>query len=244
MNAPARPPLTLDKRIRADIEGRIRSGEWRPGHRIPTEQALIAEYGCARMTVSKAVAALVQAGLVERRKRAGSFVAPQRVQTAVLEIPDIPALIEARGETYRFDLLNRKVRLLNCDDQDEAALALSGSVLEIDGVHRAAGEPFALEHRIVNLAEVPEAADLAFDVTPPGAWLLRHVPWTEARHRISALNADTRIAGRLGLAAGRACLSVERHTYRADAWITFTRMYFPGHRYDLVATFAPTARPG
>ena len=239
MNAPVPSLPTLDRRIRADLEGRIRSGEWKPGDRIPTEQALMAEYGCARMTVSKAVAALALAGLVERRKKAGSFVAAQRVQTAVLEIPDIPALIAARGEAYRFGLLTRKVRPLNPDDPDEAALSKDGPVLEVTGVHIAAGEPFAFEQRILNLAEVPEAEGLAFDVVPPGAWLLKHVPWTEARHRIAAVNADTAAARRLGLAPGRACLVVERHTYRGGAWITFARMTFPGHRYDLVATFAP-----
>jgi len=30
------------RRIREDIEGRIHSGEWKPGTRIPTEQELAA----------------------------------------------------------------------------------------------------------------------------------------------------------------------------------------------------------
>ena len=43
----------LHRRIAGDIERRIASGEWRPGFRIPTEAELTAEYGCARMTVSR-----------------------------------------------------------------------------------------------------------------------------------------------------------------------------------------------
>jgi GntR family histidine utilization transcriptional repressor len=62
---------SLDARIRADLEGRIRSGDWPPGARIPTEHELTAQYGCARMTVHKAISALVAAGLIERRKKAG-----------------------------------------------------------------------------------------------------------------------------------------------------------------------------
>jgi GntR family histidine utilization transcriptional repressor len=46
-------PAGLERRIRADLEERIRSGAWPPGHRIPTEAELMARYGCARMTVSK-----------------------------------------------------------------------------------------------------------------------------------------------------------------------------------------------
>ena len=52
------PAQTLDRRIRSDLEQRIRSGDWAPGQRIPTELDLMADYGCSRMTVSKAIAAL------------------------------------------------------------------------------------------------------------------------------------------------------------------------------------------
>ena len=65
---------TLYKRIRADIEKRILTGEWPPGHRIPFEHELMARYGCSRMTVNKALSELAQADLIERRRRAGSFV--------------------------------------------------------------------------------------------------------------------------------------------------------------------------
>ncbi len=48
----------LHDRIRRDVEKRILSGEWRPGHRIPYEHELMADYGCARMTVNRAISAL------------------------------------------------------------------------------------------------------------------------------------------------------------------------------------------
>jgi GntR family histidine utilization transcriptional repressor len=239
MNAIAPPVQSLERRIRAELEGRIRSGEWSPGRRIPTELDLVAQYGCSRMTVSKAVAALVQAGLIERRKKAGSFVAQRRVQTAVLEIPDIPALIAERGEPYRFQRLTRRSRPLDPDDPAEASLPASGPVLAVSGVHFASDAPFALEHRVLNLAEVPDARNLAFDIEPPGSWLLRHVPWTQARHRIAAINADARTARELGISRGDACLRVERHTSRLGAWITFARLIFPGERHDMIADFAP-----
>jgi GntR family transcriptional regulator, histidine utilization repressor len=236
------PVQTLDRRIRADLERRIRSGEWPPGFRIPTEFDLMAQYGCSRMTVSKAIGALVQIGLVERRKRAGSFVAPPHVRTAVLEIPDIPALIAGRGETYRFQRLSRTVRALDLDNPTEAALPAGGDVLAVSGLHFAAGTPFAIEHRILNLAAVPQAEGLPFDDEPPGSWLIRHIPWTEAHHRISAVNADAIDARRLGISRRQACLRVERHTYRVGEWITFVRLLFPGDRYDLAATFGPSDR--
>ena len=46
---------SLYQRILGDIRGRILSGEWPPGHRIPFEHELTEEYGCSRMTVNKAL---------------------------------------------------------------------------------------------------------------------------------------------------------------------------------------------
>ena len=229
---------TLDQQIRRELEGRIRSGEWPPGHRIPTERELMELYGCARMTVGKAIGALVSQGLIERRKKAGSFVARPHVQTAVLEIPDIGALILARGETYRFDLRQR--RLLEAGAADDPHFADAGEQLAIDGVHIASDEPFAHEHRVISLATAPGARDADFGGRSPGAWLLENVPWTVARHRITARQA-AELAGALGVGRTAACLQVERCTWRQDAPVTYVRQVFPGDRYDLVAEFAPRA---
>ena len=38
---------TLYKQIRLDIERRILTGEWPPGHRIPFEHQLMTRYGCS-----------------------------------------------------------------------------------------------------------------------------------------------------------------------------------------------------
>jgi GntR family histidine utilization transcriptional repressor len=231
---------SLDSRIRSDLEGKIRSGEWPPGSRIPTEHELVAQYGCARMTVHKAITALVAAGLVERRKKAGSFVARPHVQTAVIEIPDIAAVIAARGEAYRFELLHRARGPAATLDEASilAGFDLGDEVLVLDGLHVAAGCPFCLEHRLIDLAAAPQAADADFSATAPGSWLLGHIPWTQARHRITACSAGP-AAAPLQIARGAACLRVERWTWRAGQPVTFVRQIFPGDRYDLVAEFTP-----
>jgi GntR family histidine utilization transcriptional repressor len=231
---------TLAARIRADLEGKIRSGEWQPGVRIPTELELTQRYGCARMTVHRAIAALVAEGLIERRKKAGSFVARPHVQTAVIEIPDIAAIIEARGEAYRFELLDRRLcRARELGDASTAAdFQLKGRVLILDGLHVADRRPFCFEHRIIALGAAPEAEDIDFTNRAPGSWLLGHIPWSEARHRVTACNAGT-MGARLGIARTAACLSVERWTWRLGEPVTFVRQVFPGDRYDLIAQFSP-----
>ena len=87
----------LHQKIRDDIENQIRSGSLKPGDRIPFEHELMAQYGVSRMTVNKALTPLDEAGLIERRKRAGTFVRLPRLDSTVLDIPDIQHEITARG---------------------------------------------------------------------------------------------------------------------------------------------------
>jgi GntR family histidine utilization transcriptional repressor len=226
----------LHLRITEDLARSIRSGAWPPGHRIPFEHELTARYGCARATVNKAVTALAAAGLVERRRRAGSFVARPRIQSAVLEIPDIQEEVLRRGQTYGYDLLSRRQRLARGAVDGEISV---GPVLELRCRHQAAGAPFALEERIISLDTAPEAADADFAAAPPGAWLLRHQPWTTARHQIRAVNPSPATARLLGIRPADACLCVRRWTWRGPAPITFVRQTFPGDRYDLAEGFGP-----
>ncbi len=234
-------PTSLERRIRGDLEAAIRNGDWPPGHRLPTEAALMAQYGCARMTVSKAISALAAGGLVTRNKKAGTVVARPHVVTAVLEIPDIAAVIAARGEAYEYRLRSRQIGAPSPDDAEQRALGAEGPILALEGLHLAAGEPFALESRIIDLAAAPGAGDVDFSKQAPGSWLLHHVPWTQARHRITAVAADPATARRLGVPQRTALLQVERWTWRASQGVTFVRQLFPGDRYDLVAEFAPGA---
>ena len=233
-------PATLHDQIRAGIEANILSGVWRPGDRIPFEHELMTQFGCARMTVSKAVASLVDAGLVVRRRRAGSFVAQPRMHAAILEIPDIQAEVAGRGLSYGLKLLSRCCRKPKAGLAAEETLAGDGDLLAVRCLHLAAGRPFALEDRLISLAAVPEAAFGDFAATPPGTWLLGHVQWTEAEHRIAAINADAETAKLLTVPAGTACLSLDRRTWRADKDITHVRQIFPGTAYDLLARFTPS----
>lgn len=199
----------------------------------------MALYGCSRMTVSKALSALAAAGLVVRNKRAGTVVARPHLQTAVLEIPDIPEIVARRGEPYRFELVMRTVRPLDGADADEAELGHPGeAILLLEGAHFAAEEPFALEQRLIRLAAAPDAEAEDFSKTSPGSWLLQHVAWSDARHRIRAVAAGALEARRLGLARGAPLLAVDRWTWRSGEGITFVRQRFRGDRYDLFADFS------
>ncbi|WP_233837660.1 histidine utilization repressor [Paraburkholderia sp. ZP32-5] len=231
--------VSLHQRIRANIEQRILSGEWGPGYRIPFEHELMVEYDCARMTVNKALFALTQAGLIERRRRVGSFVRRPAAQSAVIAIPDIEAEIVARGQQYRYELLAKRRRRATKQDRELMRLDARATVLAVTCLHYADARPAALEDRRIVLDEVPAAEQVDFSVVPPGGWLLRHIPWHVAENQITALNAPDDIATLLQIETGSACLVVDRKTWRMEAPITSVRLWFPGDLQRLFARFTP-----
>jgi GntR family histidine utilization transcriptional repressor len=214
---------TLYKQIRLDIERRILTGEWPPGHRIPFEHQLMTRYGCSRMTVSKALSELAQADLIERRRRAGTFVRRPKFLSAVLTIPDIRAEITALGRSYGYQLIRCSRRAANAADRARLGVRKTGKVTALSCCHSADA--------------VPEAATADFAIEPPGTWLLHHVPWTEAEHSISAIVADEQTAAALDVAVGAPCLVIDRHTWRSARTLTAVRLVYPGESHKLVARF-------
>jgi GntR family histidine utilization transcriptional repressor len=236
-----RSEMNLNQRIRHDIERKILSGKWPPGYRIPKEYELMEQYDCSRMTVNKVLSGLAAEGFIQRKRGAGSFVAPSYVQSAVLEIRDVKAEITARGARYDYELITRRRRPVNRADQKLLNIPDGSEVLVLQGRHFSNEHPFAFEDRILNLTAVREAEQEDFSKLSPGTWLLDKVPWTEAEHHISAVNADAAIATLLDIAVGTACLAMERRTWRSGQPITFVRLTFPGPLYHLFAHFTPGA---
>jgi GntR family histidine utilization transcriptional repressor len=231
---------SLHQRILGDIEGRILSGEWPPGYRIPFEMELATIYDCSRMTVNKALSQLAKSGLIERRKKSGSFVTQPHAQSAVLEIRDIKAEVQSLGLAYDYELLRRDQRRANGEERERLDLKAGSLVLALQCRHFSGKTPFTFEERLINLSAVPEAAKESFDRNAPGPWLLDKVPWSAAEHRILAIGADARIAEVLHVAEGTACLQIERRTRMNGAYVTLVKLTYPGQAYELVANFAPS----
>ncbi len=229
---------TLHQKIQSDLEKKICSGRWPPGHRIPFEHELMETYDCSRMTVSKVLTALAKRGLIRRQRRVGSFVEAPTHHAAILDIPDIQSDIQSRNLAYRFKLLSRKERVPQ--SASEIELAAGGRLLELRCVHFENEAPFALEERLISIAAVPAASDIDFSRIAPGTWLLSHVPWNEAQHTITAISATAKLARALRIPANAACLSLERRTWKRGQPITDVRQIFPGERLSLTARFRPS----
>lgn len=238
-HAPDDRPATLHARIRAEVEARILSGDWRPGDRIPTETELMARYDCSRMTVNKAMASLAASGLVTRNRRAGTVVARPRMHTSVLRIPDIRAEIAAGGAVYGYRPLLDERRPPCCVHLGAEGHHLGESRF-VRSVHLSDDSPVMVEDRHIFLDAVPEAATADFRSEPPSPWLTAHIPWSEAEHRIAAIAADAKTARALAIATGAPCLLVERRTWAGRETLTIARQVFRGDAFDLTARFGPS----
>ena len=215
---------SLHDQILSDIKGKILTGAWAPGLRIPFEMELANSYGVSRATMNKVLTQLSQAGFLERRRKLGTVVCHPRIQSAVLEITDIEKQITGLGLGYSYVLLTRRLV------KDELSLSC---------LHYADNIPFCAEERFIHLNAVPKAALVDFAETPPGTWLLAHMPWSTARHVISALNASPALSKKLKIKLGAACLAIERTTEFNGQTLTYAHFIYPGEKYQMVAQFSP-----
>ncbi|MCS6932556.1 MAG: UTRA domain-containing protein [Acetobacteraceae bacterium] len=228
----------LHAQIRRAVASAILSGRIPPGGRVPSEAELMRMFGASRMTVHRAISDLAAEGLVRRNRRAGTVATPEARGRAVFEIWDIGAEVRRAGGEYRFELFSRRLRRAGAEDARRLGVAPGAAVLAVATRHLSDGVPVQFEERLVNVAAAQGIEAERFACTPPGRWLLDHVPWTEAEHAIGAENAPARIASRLGIAAGAACLVVERRTWNGETPVTFARLWHPGARHRLVGRFS------
>ena len=116
---------TLSQAVSAAVLERIRSGEFGPGDRLPTEKSLMAEYGVGRNSVREAVQALVTLGLVDVRPGRGATVIGIE-SDAVMDSETISVLLkeEAVDDLYAFR------RLLEVEIASRAAIAATPDDLE------------------------------------------------------------------------------------------------------------------
>jgi GntR family transcriptional regulator, transcriptional repressor for pyruvate dehydrogenase complex len=91
MNLPNDPSSSrsanLAQRVVDGVTERIRSGALKPGERVPTEPALMREFGVSRSVVREAVSWLQANGLLRTRHGVGSFVQLPQAASPLLATP-------------------------------------------------------------------------------------------------------------------------------------------------------------
>lgn len=220
--------------IRADLRARIAAREWAPGDLIPGEEALAQSYGAARATVNRALRDLAEAGLVERRRRAGTRVAQGAARRAVLSIPVIRREVEEMGKTHDFHLLALREGVPPAEVSGRMGCDPAARLLYVETLHLADGVPFAHERRWLNTGAVPGLLPDLTRVTV-NEWLLSTLPYATGEIAFSAEAAGAEEAAALRCRAGAALFVAERVTRTEGQPITWVRLFHaPGYRMRLV----------
>ena len=131
-------PRSLASQLAHGLATHIRAGRLRPGERLPAELALTEQFNLSRDTVRKAIARLVDKGLVRRRFRRGTFVSDARrdAVTATGTAEHVGHYVEPRQrrlQVVRFGLIDSQPGQMRAWQQviDEFETRNLGSRVEI-----------------------------------------------------------------------------------------------------------------
>ena len=226
MNAPAW------QRIHDHLLAGIRSGLWREGDRLPSEAELCAQFGVARMTVSRALRELASAQIVSRVQGAGSFVAPSRHQTTLVEIRNIADEIAARRHRHSAQVLLLESVAANAPMAALMEIAAGTPLFHSRIVHRQDGIPLQLEERWVNASLAPDYLQQDFTRRTPNAYLTAVAPLERAAYSIEARQPDRETRRLLAMDDHDPCLLLLRRTWSRGQVVSAAQLWHPGSRHQ------------
>jgi len=136
-------PVPRYAQLSAVIRGRIERGAWPPGTQLPTLDALVAEFGVARVTVRQAINLLAREGLVAAHRGRGTFVTGSPARRPVLRLA---TTLAALSEMYRDD--EPKLTLIDDTARTPQLLPDDGAPAPryryLRRVHSRDGEPYCV----------------------------------------------------------------------------------------------------
>jgi len=131
------------KRIRGVIWKRIETGQLKPGDVVDSERELARIHQVSLMTARHALTSLEREGIVERRRGAGTFVAPPKIHFN--KLMSYTEQMASRGLVACSRLLC--IKLIEKEPEIAARLSLppNSPLVKVERLRQAADEPFALE---------------------------------------------------------------------------------------------------
>jgi GntR family histidine utilization transcriptional repressor len=232
----AQDSTPIFQRIKDYLLGEIASGRWKEGDLVPSEQALVRQFGVSRMTVNRAVRELTAEQVLTRRQGSGTYVAPQKYLATLVEIRNIADEVHARGHVHASHprLLEQSPagETLARQFELEPGTPLFHSVI----VHDENGRPIQVEDRWVNPACAPAYLEQDFARITPNEHLMEAAPLQGATYSIEALPAPREVAEMLDIAAGTSCLVLKRRTTSGGRVASVVTMWHPGHLYKFTGS--------
>ena len=230
-DAQSSTPLYLQ--LAGRLATRIYAGAWSAGEALPSERTLSESVGVSRITARKAIALLVEQGLIRRVRGAGSFITP-RVEDPLSRLTGFTRKMEQRGFRPDSIWLERGLRAANRDETVRLGLPPGAAVASLRRLRRADGIVMAVEHSALPAAIVPDPQ--AIGVSLYSYLEQRGVAVVRALQHFRAVNASSEIASLMEIEPRTALLVITRIGYSADQRaIELTDTYCRDDYYDFVA---------
>lgn len=141
---------------------RARIASLRPGHRLPSDADLCAEFGVSRMTARHAMAQLAEEGLVRRDPGRGTFVAEPPTHRRANFLMTFSHEMRRQGRVPTSRIVRLISRLPTVPERLDLHVAHGDEVVELRRVRLADDVPVALETAVLaaRCATAVMAADL------------------------------------------------------------------------------------
>ncbi|MFN3847333.1 MAG: GntR family transcriptional regulator [Paracoccaceae bacterium] len=233
--------LQLQKRIaEAILSGRLAAGD-----SLPAERDMAAMTGLSRVTVRKAVQALVATGQLVQRRGSGTFVAPkvERLEQALSLLTSFTEDMARRGKSVESVWLSRQITVPSPEEVMALGLGAGDHVARLERVRRSDDVPLAIERASLSTATLPDPTTV--ETSLYAVLQSRGLRPVRAVQRISAANLGVRDADLLGVPVGAAGLRIERIGYLPDGRVVeFTRSIYRGDAYDFAVELTLSPQSG
>lgn len=223
--------------IKDHILARIDSGEWGEGSVIPSENELARQFNVARMTVNRALRELTDAQVLTRTKGAGTYVAPPKYQSTLVEIRSIAEEIRARGHQHSAVVLTLESLQATATLAVEMQLPVGSPVFHSCLLHLENEQPVQYEERWVNPVLAPDYLEQDFTQITPNEYLVRVAPLQRVEYRIEATLPSAAICQDLAMARGEPALLLHRRTWSLGTIAAVANLWHPGNRYQFTGHF-------
>lgn len=221
--------LQLQRRIAEAMS----SGRLAPGSSLPAERDIAAMTGLSRVTVRKAVEALVASGQLVQKRGSGTFVAAkvERLEQALSLLTSFTEDMARRGKSVESIWLSRAIHSPTPEEVMALGLGAGDRVARLERVRRSDDVPLAIERASLSTQVLPNPGAVETSLYA----LLETLSMRPVRavQRISAANLGPKDAELLGVVPGAAGLKIERIGYLASGRVVeFTRSLYRGDAYD------------
>lgn len=210
----------------------IHENRWAAGEALPSERALSESLGISRITARKAIALLVEQGLIRRTHGAGNFIQP-RYEDRLSRLSSFSEMLRRRGFSPSSRWIAREIQPASRDEVIQLGLSPSASVTRLKRLRLADGIVMAVENSTLPATLIPDPE--AIDDSLYAYLEQRGTPIVRALQHFRAVNASEELAAQMGIAPHDALLLITRIGYTPEQRaIELTDTYCRNDCYDFV----------